>query len=110
MKTIKNITFSEWDEFDYNEKLNVAINTMFLAEKINVREKITIGDDYGEAIIELNCIEEDEKLALTEGWIQIKDGPYFELNLWRENAGHYWLSDNFWSDLHSYLQNIGNDL
>lgn len=103
MKTIKNTYWNEWKELEWEERLDITINTMFLAEKINVIESFTIGDDYGNATIELCATEGDDKLALTEGWIKIEERPYFEVNLWRSSGFPYYMSEKIWDDIYAYL-------
>lgn len=106
MNTIKNMDYRKWDELDYGEKLDVTINTLFTLGKINEEIEITIGDDYGEATIELSCIEDDEKLALTEGWICLKDGASFEVNLHRGDNSHYYIADEMWGDIFTMLESL----
>src|SRR6266571_8972102 len=105
MKTIKDITYKEWDAMDWEDRLDTTINSMFIHNKINTPEKMHM--EFADAIIELSCVADDEKLALTEGWIKITEngGSRIELNLWRENGQPYFTDeDSLWYTIFTYLE------
>lgn len=107
MKTIKDINYKEWDALDWDDRLDVTINSMFIHNKINVPEKMHM--EYGDSIIELCCAEDDDKLALTEGWIKIVEdgGARIELNLWRGNGQPYFTDADFiWYTIFTYLEEL----
>lgn len=110
MKTIKDIkNYNDWNELNFDEKLDITINTMFVHGKINTREKMSVGDWGDDAIIELSCIEDDDKMALTDGWIKITEGSgaRIELNLWRDNGQPYFTDENSLFDtIYNYLDGL----
>jgi hypothetical protein len=107
MKTIKDINWEQWKELDFDEKLDVTINTMFVHGKINTPEKMHM--EYADAIIELSSAEDNDKLALTEGWIKIIEdgGARIEINLWRENGQPYFTDEeSMWQTVFNYLEGL----
>jgi len=107
MKTIKDVDWKQWKELDFEEKLDVTINTMFVHGKINIEEKMHM--EFSDAIIELSCVEDDEKLALTEGWIKITEdgGARIEINLWRGNGQPYFTDEeSIWQVVFNYLEGL----
>jgi len=109
MKTIKDVQWKDWQELDFEEKLDVTINTMFIHSKINTEEKMSVGDFGGEALIELVCLEDDDKSALTEGWIEITEngGARIEINLWRGNGQPYFTdADMIFDTIFEYLEGL----
>jgi len=106
MKTIKDITYKEWDELDWDERLEITINTLFIYKKVNVEEVIPTEYDFG-ITIELCCVEDDVREALTKGWIRIKQHSYLELNLWQGNGQPYFTdADLIWRTIYEYLNEL----
>lgn len=60
MKTIKDYDYSSWCDLDYDEKLDVTMNTMFCRGLINTPEEMDIGGSTG--VIELACVDDEKKL------------------------------------------------
>lgn len=107
MKTIKDFDRNQWNELDFDDKLDVAINTMFVHNKINIEEKVRVGEFDHEVTIELSCVEDDDKKALTEGWICIEDKPRVTINLWRGNGQPYFTdADSIMYELFNYLKEM----
>lgn len=106
MKTIKDLKDqNQWDELRYDDKLDIVINTLFMHGKINEEIEMSCGD-YGEVIVELNCVEDDDKMALTEGWLSVKDDNIFQTDLHRGDCSHWYISDQMWEDLYTLLEDI----
>lgn len=106
LKTIKDLKNQHewWDINDCSEKLEIVINTLFMAGKINEELKMSLGD-FGEATVEL-CCNEDDRDALQEGWIRIADKPTIEINLFQGDNSHYLINDDLWDYLYNLMEEV----
>lgn len=108
MKTINNIDYQNWQNLDWEERLDITINTMFIKDLIN-KPQVFEFNDVQHGVIELQHVEEDEKLALTEGWICLRQsaGPEIELNLFRESGCPIFADyEEIWGAVYSYLETL----
>ena len=107
MKTIKDLKDQqEWDDLQYSERTEIAINTLFMAGKINEELKMGCNEGNDGVIVELCSVEDDDREALTQGWLHIKDGVLFEANIYTSDESHWYISDRLWDDLYMLLEEL----